>query len=242
MKKIWVALVAVLWGLAALQAFGISREEEKERLIQVLADVGTMEQSASVEYCGVLKEKEEAPAGLLKKVAKGLGLEEKMTLNQRREKDRRVEELSSRSGEDSLNAKIITMEEGEREAQYFLLSIKVQSDPARAFEWREQLLEILDKAMENVHSTTNIIGSYDGKLSLAERNQAADELLKRMDVTVVEENRSMELYTIYGYTPILTEHQLQKGSPININLAMNYDEIQDRTYIYAAVPILALDY
>ena len=35
---------------------------------------------------------------------------------------------------------------------------------------------------------------------------------------------------------------MQKGSPININLAMNYDENEDRTYIYAAVPILDLDY
>ena len=63
-----------------------------------------------------------------------------------------------------------------------------------------------------------------------------------MDVTVVEENRSMDLYTICGYTPLLEEHVMQQGSPINLNLAMNYNEEEDRTYIYAAVPILSLDY
>lgn len=242
MKKIWVVLVICLWGMAAIQAFGIDRQEEKEKIMQVLADVGTMEQSASVEYYGRLKEKEDTPSVFLRRVAKELGMEEKLTMNQYTEEERRVAELSSRRGQDSLNVKMITVEENQGTGQYLLLSMKTEEQSLKVFEWRDELEGILNQNMQNVHCTTNLVGSYDGKLSLNERNRAVDELLEKMDVSVVEENRTMELYTIYGYTPLLKEYELQKGSPININLAMSYDELADKTYIYAAVPILNLDY
>lgn len=242
MKKIWAVLVVILWGLAAVQALGITRQEEKEKIMQVLADVGTMEQSASVEYYGVFGEKEKSPASFLKEVAEALGMEEKLTLSRAEEEDRKEERLSSSKGKDSLDMRIVTLTEEGQEEQYFLLSLTADGEPVKTFEWREALDDLLSGKMEDVHSTTNIIGSYEGKLSLQERNRAADELLERMDVTVVEEKRSMDLYTICGYTPLLEEHVMQQGSPINLNLAMNYNEEEDRTYIYAAVPILSLDY
>ena len=87
-----------------------------------------------------------------------------------------------------------------------------------------------------------MIGCYEGNLTLEERNQIADEFLKEMGARVVSEHRDMQLYTIYGYTPDVKEYELQENQKVNLNFAMYYSQTEDKTYAYAAIPVIGLDY
>lgn len=96
--------------------------------------------------------------------------------------------------------------------------------------------------MEESKSSANVIGCYEGNLNLEQRDQIADRLLGEMGAKVVSENRDMQLYTIYGYTPYVKEYEYQERKKVNINLAMYYNELEDKTYAYAAIPVIGLDY
>ena len=52
----------------------------------------------------------------------------------------------------------------------------------------------------------------------------------------------MRLYTIYAYSPYISDYEIQDGEAVNINIAMYYNEKEDQTYLYAAVPLVGLDY
>lgn len=213
MKKLWIVTVLFLWILAGLQIVQSYESDETDKIMEVLGSVGTMEQSAVVEYEGVLLENvenEEAFLHEIRAVTKGGTL------------------------------KLVSQGAGEK--QYLFINLEFQEGVKEAFSMREALEKFLCSYVETLHSSVNIIGSYSGKLTLEQRNRAADYLLEEMDAEIVSEYRDMELFTIYGYTPHIAEYQMQKDQPVNVNIAMYYDEEKDRTYVYAAVPVIGVEY
>ena len=238
MKKFGVALVAVLWLLAGVQIVRSGEPGGRERIMEVLGKVGTMEQHCIVDYYGVLDESVEDEQAFLLEAARALGLEEELIENADREAFGEKQIINTETG----TFQLITKEEGQGQGQYFLAEISFEEEPEETFARRAALDKAMREYMRASRSSVNVVGYYSGKLTLEERNQAADELLERMDARVVSENRTMELYTIYGYTPYIAEYQLQEGNAVNVNIAMHYNAEEDRTYIYAAVPVISVEY
>ena len=52
----------------------------------------------------------------------------------------------------------------------------------------------------------------------------------------------MQLYTIYAYTTYVSDFVMQEDQAVNVNIAMRYNEEEDKTYVYVATPVLGLDY
>ena len=96
--------------------------------------------------------------------------------------------------------------------------------------------------VKDSRSSAKVIGRYDGKITLQERDTVADGLIEEMGARIVTENRDMRLYTIYAYSPYISDYEIQDGEAVNINIAMYYNEKEDQTYLYAAVPLVGLDY
>lgn len=70
----------------------------------------------------------------------------------------------------------------------------------------------------------------------------ADALLEDMHAKVVSENRDMDCYNIYAYTKDAGDAVWVDGERVNVNLSMNYNELNDRTYIYLALPMNNQDF
>ena len=63
-----------------------------------------------------------------------------------------------------------------------------------------------------------------------------------MGAKIVTEHRDMQLYTIYAYTTYVSDYVMQEDQAVNVNIAMRYNEEEDKTYVYVATPVLGLDY
>lgn len=236
-KKIWLAAVGVLWILAGIQVVQSHEADGTDKVLEVLGSVGIMEQSAVVEYEGVLLETVENEKAFLDEIVNKCGLCAEMYRYGSEGVESAVSVITA-EGE----IKLLTVLSGENEKQYLFADLKFQEGPARAFSVREAMEELLSSHARVTQSSVNVIGSYSGELTLEQRNRAADYLLQELDARIVSEHRGMDFFTIYGYTSHIEEYQLQKGEPVNVNIAMYYDEEQDRTYIYAAVPVIGVEY
>ena len=239
MKKVGIAVIALLWLLAGVQVVRSFEYGGEDRIHQVLGKVGTMDQTCVVEYYGVLEEGEEDGKAFLRNIAQSLEVEGGTLYISTEENGNQTLSLKKQDSQLKLELKLVTdLSRG----QHVLADVILWEDAETAFNIRKKLDKEIKEYVKAQRSSVNVIGSVKGNLTLEERNKVADELLCEMDARVVAENRDLELYTIYGYTPYIAEYQLQEGNAVNVNIAMNYDEEKNRTYIYAAVPVIGLDY
>lgn len=238
MRKIGMLLVALLWVLAGVQIVRSQESGGKERVMEVLGQVGSMEQACVLDYYGILDVEVENEKAFLAEAVHGLNLTGGAYEESQEADGVHVTSLSRPEG----TLKVITKTVGEAQGQYLIVKLCLSEEPEETFTRRTSLERLMREHMRACRSSVNVVGSYSGKLTLKERNQAADRLLEGMDARIVTENRGMDLYTIYGYTPYISEYQLQEGTAVNVNIAMHYNEEEDRTYIYAAVPVIGVEY
>lgn len=245
MRKIGFALLLLLWVMAGVDMVYGKGGSDEERIVQVFADVGQEEQESVVEYFGVYKEDflglDEREA-FLRQVGGELGIEGNMAVTRTYDGGRETTKLVKRAKKATTTLRFLTNQEGDEVSQYVIVNLSMEGDMENALAYRKKIEKILDKTAKDSRSSANVIGTYPGKLSLEERNAIADTLLAKVGAQVIEDNRTMQLYTIYGYTPYIPEYELQEDDAVNINIAMYYSESKDATYVYAGVPILGLDY
>lgn len=245
MKKLGIVLLLALWVMAGVQLV-YGKNEEEDKIVEVLAHVGTQGQSCAVEYYGVCKGETldlEGREEFLREIAGGLGIGDSVRIVRQYDREREETKLIKEARRATTTLRLITAsQEGEEPVQYLIANISMDGTMEDALGYRRILEELLEEDMTESKSSANVIGTYEGELELEERNRIADGLLEHMGAHVVTENRDMQLYTIYGYTPYIGEYQMQEDEAVNINIAMYYSRTKDETYVYAAVPVIGLDY
>ena len=135
-----------------------------------------------------------------------------------------------------------TTESGLAANQYVYVNITVNNDMDCASSYRELVEGVFDAMGIQGNVNMNLVGSLEGALNSTEKNELADGLLDRLDAKVVTENRDNDIFTIYAYSKGAGSYITIGGNKINMNIAIGYDEEQDRTKVYLASPINSLDY
>lgn len=245
MKKIWVAFIVLLWGVAGFQIIQGKAAAEENKIIQVFHTVGSEQKTSMVEYYGTYDndylpiEKREV---LLRDIAQKLGITRGLETDRTFEEKRQEISLTKKAKHAVTTLRFITNEEGKEIKQYMIASITLDKDMESAQAHKKKLEKILDEYTKDSRSSANVIGTYDGKLDLDERNEVADGILGDMGARIVTEHRDMQLYTIYAYTTYVSDFVMQEDQAVNVNIAMRYNEEEDKTYVYVATPVLGLDY
>ena len=247
-RRIGVIFLLILWMMAGMQLFATKNEAKEATVAQVFSAIGDTEREGIVEYYGQLTEKKkiimlEQREEYLREIAEELGIYDHIVVYRTYGENSQTTVLQKDGANADTSLRLVTWrEKGEITRQTLLVHISMDSDLEMALRVRRRLKSILDEDMETVRSSALVSGNYAGNLSLAKRNQIADRLLQDLDASVVTENRDMQLYTIYGYTPYLKEYVRQGKKTVNVNIAMYYDETKDETRVYGAVPVLGIDY
>lgn len=245
MKKIWVAFIVLLWGVAGFQIIQGKAAAEENKIIQVFHTVGSEQKTSMVEYYGTYDdeylpiEKREA---LLRDIAQKLGITRGLETDRTNEEKRQEISLTKKAKHAVTTLRFITNEEGKEIKQYMIASIALDKDMESALAHKKKLEKILGDYTKDSRSSANVIGTYDGKLDLDKRNEVADGIIREMGAKIVTEHRDMKLYTIYAYTTYVSDYVMQEDQAVNVNIAMRYNEEEDKTYVYVATPVLGLDY
>lgn len=102
--------------------------------------------------------------------------------------------------------------------------------------------EIFDKNRKPINVTSCIVGSIDGNIDI-DRNE--DEIIKstkEIDGKVIEKYKEDNILSLSIFTPLIEEYIYTGNRKMNLNIAIRYNECEDRTYIWIGTPIITAGY
>ena len=126
--------------------------------------------------------------------------------------------------------------------EYIFLRLSLHDSYSSVLAYRDILEKLMKKFDVEPQITTNLKGSYAKELSLQEKNEITDEILKHIQGKVIIEHRSDDLFTVYAYSSLIPEYEVSNRKKINISINFSYDENEGKTYLYLATPIMNEDF
>ena len=189
---------------------------------------------------------EEDEKNLLQYVFSGIGLMDECKIT--REDDTDTILTKTESDQSTTIIKLVRNDEKSKNdtnvvRRYLILDITINQDVNSILSYKKKAEKIVSKLEASTfESQVTFKGTYDGKLSIDERNKITNQFVRDLQASVVVEQRGDELYTIYAYTGLISDYVKSEGNKINVNIAFTYNEKTNKTNLYVATPILNQDY
>lgn len=103
---------------------------------------------------------------------------------------------------------------------------------------RNGLLHAAEKiGLEEVSSTMELCGVFEGEIPLSQKDSLTDCLLSELYAQPVYENRQNNYYTVYAYTGAVEDYITVERNKINVQVLIDYDRDMDRTEVVLASPL-----
>jgi predicted nucleic acid-binding protein len=250
MKKIMVFLIAVIWTFLGISYIRERHMVDDSMIVEAFSKTAFSNEESTISIDGEYTGEYLATGGakvLLAEIAKKLGIDENYDLTQQREEQRGEIVLTKQAKRANTILKFITLETETKDnaistKQYVSAEIQLLDTADCALAYKNKLEEILKSNHVSGEVTVSLKGKYPGELDLEKRNVIADDLLEKLDTDIKTEQRSNDMYVIYGYSKYISEYKKVGNQKINVSLAMNYNEEEESTYIYLSTPIINEDY
>lgn len=129
-------------------------------------------------------------------------------------------------------------------AQTALTKVYVKNDSATEAFARNQLVVVdgSDSMKELFQKGGWIQGELSGKLSDEERQALAKRIFGMEGGMSRMEQTTKDYYVAYGYSQGIPFNKKVNGTRFNMNVAITYDEIENKTVVSLGVPLLNLDF
>ena len=106
-----------------------------------------------------------------------------------------------------------------------------------------ETVELLFKAYNSsVDTFICLVGEFQGDYEHKSMEKKVKKTLKKYKGNVIEEYCDISLISFIIYTPLIKEYLLIDRNKINLNLAIRYNEYEDKTCILLATPIITNGY
>jgi hypothetical protein len=246
--KIFVCIIGLLWVAAFTQMMVNEFFMKEERIMEAFASTGTKVEESSLEmtadYGNKALSKDDKEL-IIRKIADKIGLDNNYDIEEKKVNDT-VSMIAEKHGKNAKTIiEIITIfnEVDSKRKHYILVSLNIFEKTNSIIQYKQ----ILEESMEEIEVTElesliRFHGFCEGKLTENERDVQVKEMLKNIQAKVVNEYSEDGLLNVYAYTGLLKEYLKVNRKRINVNVVVTYNEIEDRTYIYLATPILNGDY
>jgi TATA-box binding len=89
---------------------------------------------------------------------------------------------------------------------------------------------------------TCIVGSFDGLLDDNRLEEVAQGILRGADARKIEGIRDNKLISVSAYSPNISDSIKVNGKRVNLNLAIRYNDYENKTYIWLATPVITKEY
>lgn len=104
--------------------------------------------------------------------------------------------------------------------------------------FQKQLKKVAEKMqLEEISSTLELCGIYEGEIPLGEKDTITDCLLTELYAQPIYENRENKNYTVYAYTGAVEEYLVVEKNKINVQIGIYYDRGANRTEVVLASPL-----
>ena len=221
-QKIAIVIALALW---TISAFGRQTYSDVSSSVSVYGKYGDISISDSAKKL------------ILENIAEKIGINHYMISDLVDEEYNSVKTLSQTSVNGDVILKFITHDE---DKQYIYIGITLKNGIESAFTYEKIVKQIL-KDLE-MTSAVNLKGEINGELDIQEKNALADSLLGEVGAKIVTQNRTDDLYVIYGYDDEIDEYINVGRGKVNVCISVNYDEIEDVTCVYFSTPMNNQDF
>lgn len=243
------------------------RPVASEVVNRVFLNEGIKESNCVVEgyyYYGTNYLGEESSHELLDKIAKRMGVNTEYEYYREKTETGYMATLTKEAADSILLLRLITVENEEglnviSQKQYLSINLEINNSIDSAFYYQKNITEIIknilkeNEELDNRNPTENDVSgnislSIKGKISkladVEQQKRISKEILKEFGASEVfehiEEEKSM--YSLYGYTDVISDYVSIGNNKVNVNVAFNYDDINDETIIHIGSPIVNYDY
>ncbi len=143
----------------------------------------------------------------------------------------------------SSNAKLTTkIETINDNATYLIIDVILYDNCENIMKVKEEVEDIFKILNLDLKTNISITGSYHGKINYDEEKLIAFDIMKKMNATILEDYITDKVYSVVGYTKRINEYIYSEKQKININLALRYNEYENKTYLYLATPLITVEY
>jgi hypothetical protein len=250
MKKIMVFFIIAIWTYLGLNYMKERNVVDEGMIVEAFGATAFSNEESDISMEGEYKGDylgSEGAKTLLATIASELGLDNQYEMTQNRKENSGEIILTKEAKRAKTTLKFITVESDasnntKKVNQYVAAEIELFDTADCALAYRNLLETILENHQVTGDITVSLKGKYPGQLTLEEKNKLADNLLEKLDTKVQTEQRTDQMYVIYGYSKYIREYKKVNNQKINVSLAMNYNEQADATYIYLSTPLISEDY
>jgi len=114
--------------------------------------------------------------------------------------------------------------------------------PDGSAEVKERITKIINANGGSARVNTCLVGWLDGKLEEEERVSKLNNAFKAVDAFILSSFSNPKLASYTGFTPLLKESLMVGQDRININIAIRYNQYDNRTYVMVGSPVITREY
>ncbi len=244
--QITLYMVVILWLAVATQMIvnRVFREDFQITEAFVKTDMQGMESSLEI-VAQYNKDflSEEDKKGMIRSIADAIGLTIDKEINVQKEATHSEYSFTKQAKQAYSEIKVISMEQQEegysRVHHYIIVRMSIKQSIKSIEGFKNKIENILKEiGVTDKQVTMQFNGNYDGMRSTAEKKRIAKFLVDELHGEIALEYEEGDLYTIYAYTGLISEYINSLGNKINIQIAITYDEENNKTMVTLATPIL----
>ena len=102
--------------------------------------------------------------------------------------------------------------------------------------------KIFDKYDKAVNVTSCIVGSIDGNIDMNTGKKKILDMTEDVKGRVVEKYEEDGIVSYSIFSPLIDEYIYTGNRKMNMNIALRYNELEDKTYILIGTPIITIGY
>lgn len=143
---------------------------------------------------------------------------------------------------DVLGFKVYSGDLGQMKSSYIIIDIIHNKGYKGIVERCNQSREILQAFGNEIETTINIVGTYEGQISDKRIQAIIDKILLDIRGKIIEEVEAETYRSLTIYTPLIQRAIEYDSKRVNLHLAIRYNEYENKTYLYIANPLITLNY
>lgn len=244
--KFTLYIVMVLWLAFGTQTIMNRLFHDRFQITEAFVKTDAQEMQSSIEAVVECKSKylsEEDKKNYIKKISDAIGLEIDKDISIVKDDDRMEYSFTKHAKQATSEIKVISLEQKENSAVKIKNYIIVRLTILKSIKSIDKYKTILENTLGQLgvsdkQITLQYKGCYDGDLSKKEKEQIAKCLVEDLQGKIAVEYDEGDIYTVYAYTGLLEEYIMSNGSKVNIQVAITYNKVSNKTTVYLATPII----
>lgn len=236
--KVTLYMAAVLWVAVATQMVVNRVFQEEVKITEAFVKTNIDEMQSSVEIAAEYRTGEmdgEEKKTLICDLAAKIGLTIDKEITVWEEGDRSEYFFFKRARKATSEIKVISVEQ----KHYLIVRLSIQEGISGIDKYKNTLEAAFRKLeVKDMQVTLKYEGNQEGNLTSEQKSEVAQLLVDELQGKIALEYDEGDLYTVYAYTGMLKEYITTMNTKINIQIAVSYNEVSNKTRITLATPII----